>query len=89
MFKPDKHALPIWVRSGHMSGKKIIDGLKDALAGNFARVTIEGQHWVREDAIRSDLQIIMNINNELREIALAARDHVPSDLLNRINKAVT
>lgn len=30
-----------------MSGQKIIDGLKDALAGNFARVTIEGQTWVR------------------------------------------
>ncbi len=30
-----------------MSGKKIIDGLKDAVAGNFARVTIDGQTWVR------------------------------------------
>lgn len=29
------------------AGKKIIDGLKDALAGNFSRVTIDGQTWVR------------------------------------------
>lgn len=28
-------------------GKRIIDGLKDAVAGNFASVTIDGQHWVR------------------------------------------
>lgn len=30
-----------------MSGAKIIEGLKDAVAGNFSRVTIEGQVWVR------------------------------------------
>lgn len=33
-----------------MSGHKIIDGLKDAVAGNFDRVTIEGHVWVRRDA---------------------------------------
>ena len=32
------------------TGRKIIDGLKDAVAGNFASVTIEGQRWVRADA---------------------------------------
>lgn len=32
-----------------MSGQKIIDGLKDAVVGNFARVTIDGQVWVRLD----------------------------------------
>lgn len=37
---------------------------------------------------KSDVQEIMKINNELREIALAARDHVPPELLARINKAV-
>src|SRR5262245_11587607 len=31
-----------------MSGQKIIDGLKEAIAGDIARVTIEGQVWVRE-----------------------------------------
>jgi hypothetical protein len=30
-----------------MSGAKIIEGLKDAVAGNFSRVTIEGQVWQR------------------------------------------
>jgi hypothetical protein len=29
------------------AGKKILDGLKAAAAGNFSRVTIEGQTWVR------------------------------------------
>lgn len=32
-----------------MSGHKIIEGLKEAVAGNFSRVTIEGQTWVRQD----------------------------------------
>jgi hypothetical protein len=42
-----------------MSGAKIIEGLKQAIAGDFGRVTIEGQVWTREpdDAIKvvSDL----------------------------------
>jgi len=29
------------------SGRRIINGLKDAIAGNLARVTIDGQTWVR------------------------------------------
>lgn len=32
-----------------MSGHKIIESLKDAVAGNFDRVTISGQTWVRRD----------------------------------------
>jgi hypothetical protein len=31
------------------AGAKIIDGLKDAVAGNFSSVTINGQRWVRVD----------------------------------------
>lgn len=31
------------------AGAKILDGLRDALSGNFSRVTIEGQTWVRQD----------------------------------------
>ena len=31
------------------AGAKILDGLRDALSGNFSRVTIEGQVWVRLD----------------------------------------
>lgn len=34
-----------------MSGKRIIDGLRDALAGNIARVTIEGVTWVRSNTL--------------------------------------
>lgn len=29
------------------AGNKIIEGLKNAVAGNFARVTVEGQVWER------------------------------------------
>lgn len=31
-------------------GQKILEGLKDAVAGNFSAVTIEGQRWVRAPA---------------------------------------
>ena len=31
------------------TGSKIIRGLREAVAGNFTRVTIEGQTWVREE----------------------------------------
>lgn len=30
-----------------MSGKKILDGIRDAVVGNLSRVTIDGQTWVR------------------------------------------
>lgn len=36
--------------AGGGRGNKIIEGLKDAAAGNFARVTIEGQTWKRDYA---------------------------------------
>lgn len=35
------------------AGAKIIEGLKDAVAGNFSAVTIEGQRWVRTPEWRS------------------------------------
>lgn len=38
MTKPTTKPLP---------GQRIIAGLKDAIAGNFAAVTIDGQQWVR------------------------------------------
>ena len=49
-----------------MSGQKIIDGLKDAIEGDFTSVIIEGQKWVRADALHADQQEIMRINNTLR-----------------------
>jgi hypothetical protein len=30
-------------------GRKIIEGLQDAVRGNFTRVTLQGQVWVRHD----------------------------------------
>jgi carbonic anhydrase len=41
------------------------------------------------DTLQQDLQEVMKINNELREIALAAREHVPPELVNRIDAAVS
>lgn len=33
------------------SGSKIIDGLKDAVAGNLSRVTIDGEVWVKANTV--------------------------------------
>jgi hypothetical protein len=53
-----------------MSGAKIIDALKDAAAGNLARVTVEGETWAKVKDIHADQQEIMRINNELRAALL-------------------
>lgn len=50
-----------------MSGHKIIEGLRDAVAGNFARVTIDGQIWVKRDSTEVE---------RLEDIAESARDLV-------------
>jgi hypothetical protein len=49
-----------------MTGAKIIDGLKEAMAGDIARVTIDGETWAKVRDIHADQQEIMRINNELR-----------------------
>lgn len=34
------------------AGRKIIEGLKEAISGNFSRITIGGQTWVRQERNR-------------------------------------
>lgn len=62
-----------------MAGAKIIEGLRDAVAGNFASVTIDGQTWVRRDsliaaapdllaALRGLVQINENHNESIAKI---------------------
>jgi hypothetical protein len=48
-----------------MSGAKIIEGLKDAVAGNFSAVTIEGQRWVRVDGYPSKAAMIEAVALEI------------------------
>jgi hypothetical protein len=55
------------------SSQKIIDGLKEAVAGRLARVTIDGETWARLDDIHADLQALMQINNDLRDALLSIR----------------
>ena len=52
-------------------GHKIVEGLKEAIAGDFARVTIEGQVWARLEVewqsietAPKDGQIILTYSNE-------------------------
>jgi hypothetical protein len=61
------------------TGAKIIEGLEEAIAGDFARVTIEGQTWARVKDIHADQQEIMRINNSLRETLLAIKDICAGD----------
>lgn len=51
-------------------GVMIIESLKEAAAGDFARVTIEGETWAKVKDIHADQQEIMRINNDLRQALL-------------------
>jgi hypothetical protein len=48
-----------------VSGEKIIAGLKNAVAGNFARVTIEGQTWVRADCMTAEDRVVVAVTADL------------------------
>lgn len=53
-----------------MSGAKIIAALQDAVAGDIARVTVNGQAWVREEelhSLRSKLAAAEAKNERLKE----------------------
>ena len=54
-------------------GPKIIEGLKEAIAGDLHTITIEGQKWMRADTLLADQQAIMKTNNDLRECLLNVR----------------
>lgn len=56
-----------------MSGHKIIEGLQQAVDGDFGRVTIGGQIWLRADKLAADLQEIMRINNAMRATLVQVR----------------
>lgn len=63
-------------------GQKILDGLRDAMAGNFTRVDIEGQVWARRDApeakicqLRSDIEMLLAKAENARTNAITARDN--------------
>jgi hypothetical protein len=62
-----------------MSGTKIIEGLKEAVAGDFARVTIDGETWAKVKDIHADQQEIMEINNSLRDTLLTIKAFVVGD----------
>ena len=62
-----------------MGGAKIIEALKEAQAGDFASVTIEGETWARVKDIHADQQEIMRINNDLRDALLAIKRRVVGD----------
>lgn len=49
-----------------MSGHKIIEGLKQAIAGDISRVTIDGQTWVRRNAETDDLWDLVDALAKLR-----------------------
>lgn len=64
------------------AGTKIIEGLKEALAGNFSRVTIEGQTWERvgrrpiDDVMRGAMVMTTGL-----QITIACDDHDTKDAI--------
>lgn len=60
-------------------GPKIIESLKQAVAGDLARVTIEGEAWAKVKDIHADQQEIMRINNEMRVLLLEIREAMEND----------
>jgi hypothetical protein len=67
------------------SGREIIDGLRDAVAGNLSRVLIYGQTWVRRDGpaekriaeLEDALRLVMIGGNHVA--LLIGADHPPAD----------
>ena len=55
------------------TGSKILDGLRDAMAGNFAKVTIEGQTWVRADRVAELEHAIENHHENIYLISVVAK----------------
>ena len=52
------------------AGRKIIEGLQEAVAGNFSRVTIEGQTWVRFRGKAPPVEIRRNPDESIDEICI-------------------
>jgi hypothetical protein len=60
-----------------VSGQKIIGGLRDAVAGNLARVTVDGCTWVRKE----DLD---RLRAEVAEWRQAARVEAKASVTNSV-----
>ena len=74
------------------SGQKIIEALQNAVDGNLARVTIDGQVWVRQDAEPltsrhvKDLALMAKMADVLAELRKAVLNgEVTNDLMNRVD----
>jgi hypothetical protein len=75
---------------------KILDGLRDAVAGNFAAVTIEGETWVKQGHETPAHQLMetrkhladLQLQNDVLRSALAPFAHIPSVILQagEVNK---
>jgi glyoxylate utilization-related uncharacterized protein len=66
-----------------MSGARIIDALKEAVAGDFARVTIEGQVWTRgerrqpiETAPKDGNCFLAVVEGEVRQVVWGKTSHI-------------
>src|SRR6185312_8371346 len=67
-------------------GQKILDGLRDAVAGNYAAVTIEGQRWVRIPE-KEALKPAMVSAVELEIEACIANGHVTTRRIGELIQA--
>lgn len=64
-----------------MSGSKIIDGLKEAVAGKTTRLHVDGQTWVRLDAFEE-------LVAALTWVRTCYRPDDPSDMIAAVDAAL-
>lgn len=57
------------------AGQRIIAGLKEAIAGNLVRVTIDGQVWERKDPHMKRDQRIRRIMNRCTDVVSHGEHH--------------
>jgi hypothetical protein len=57
------------------AGAKIIEGLKHAIAGNFVRVTIDGQTWIRRDEENAQIAVMKDALDFILSLAEEEYEH--------------
>ena len=70
------------------AGQRILDGLRDAIDGNFASVTIDGQTWIRKDESIFQTRAALQLASEAIARMPQPTAGEVADLLTKLNNVV-